>query len=150
MVFNFEFTEECTSTVFLTFKNRASYIQDGRTATLQVLHFIYFFSTVISTEYFKHAAHLLSWRLFTAQHVSGVFPLNIRSSMTAVAASGFTFASWWQPCCVRGRAGRPDNKQKKLLHQVGDLFELNVRLRYQKFNQEIRDITSEFRIHNSN
>ena len=32
---------------------------------------------------------LLSWRLFTAQHVSGVFPHIIRSSMTAVAASGF-------------------------------------------------------------
>jgi hypothetical protein len=28
----------------LTFKNRASYIQDGRTATLQMLHFIYFFN----------------------------------------------------------------------------------------------------------
>jgi len=26
----------------LTFKNRASYIEDGRTATLQMLHFIYF------------------------------------------------------------------------------------------------------------
>jgi hypothetical protein len=36
--------------------NRASYIQDGRTATLQMLHFI-FFSTNISTEYCKHAAH---------------------------------------------------------------------------------------------
>jgi hypothetical protein len=31
---------------------------------------------------------------FTAQHVSGVFPPIIRSSMTAVAASGFTFVSW--------------------------------------------------------
>jgi len=41
----------------LNFRNRASYIQDGRTATLQILHFIYFFSTTISTEYFKHAAH---------------------------------------------------------------------------------------------
>jgi hypothetical protein len=30
---------------------------------------------------------------FTAQHVSGVFPPIIRSSMTAVAASGFTFVS---------------------------------------------------------
>jgi len=28
----------------LTNKNRASYIQDGRTATLQMLHFIYFFN----------------------------------------------------------------------------------------------------------
>jgi hypothetical protein len=27
----------------LTFKNRASYIEDGHTATLQMLHFIYFF-----------------------------------------------------------------------------------------------------------
>jgi hypothetical protein len=41
----------------LTFKNRAFYIQDGRTATLQMLHFIYIFSTNISTKYFKHAAH---------------------------------------------------------------------------------------------
>jgi len=42
----------------LTFKNCASYVQDGRTATLQMLYFIYiFFSTTISTEYFKHAAH---------------------------------------------------------------------------------------------
>jgi len=45
--------------------------------------------------------------LFTAQHVSGIFPPFIGSSMTAVAASGFTFVSWWQSCCVRGRAGRP-------------------------------------------
>jgi hypothetical protein len=37
---------------------------------------------------------LLSCRLFTAQHVSGVFPPIIKSSMTAVAASGFTFVSW--------------------------------------------------------
>ena len=32
---------------------------------------------------------LLSWRLFTAQYVSGVFPPIIKSLMTAVAASGF-------------------------------------------------------------
>jgi hypothetical protein len=37
----------------------------------------------------------------------GVFPPIIRSSMTAVEVSGFTFASWWQSCCVRVRAGRP-------------------------------------------
>jgi hypothetical protein len=43
--------------ITLTFKNRASYIKDGRTATLKMLHFIYLFSTNISTEYFKHAAH---------------------------------------------------------------------------------------------
>jgi hypothetical protein len=44
-------------TLTLTFKNRASYIYDGRTATLQMLHFISSFSTHISTKYFKHAAH---------------------------------------------------------------------------------------------
>jgi hypothetical protein len=41
---------------------------------------------------------LLSWRLFTAQHISGVFTPIIRNSMTAVAASGFTLLSWWQSC----------------------------------------------------
>ena len=41
----------------LTFRNRGSYIQDGRTATHQMLHFIYFFSTNINTQYFKYAAH---------------------------------------------------------------------------------------------
>ena len=45
----------CTAS--LTFKNLGSYIQDKRTVTLQMLHFIYIFSTNISTEYFKHAAH---------------------------------------------------------------------------------------------
>jgi hypothetical protein len=43
--------------ITLTFKNRASYIYDRRTATLQMLHFRYIFSTNISTEYFKRAAH---------------------------------------------------------------------------------------------
>jgi hypothetical protein len=31
-------------TYYLTFKNRASHIEDGRNATLQMLHFIYFFN----------------------------------------------------------------------------------------------------------
>jgi len=30
--------------------------------------------------------------------------------MIAVAASGFTFVSWWQSCRVRGLAGRPDHE----------------------------------------
>jgi hypothetical protein len=45
--------------------------------------------------------------MLTAQHVSGVFSPIIRSSMIAVAAFDFTFVSWWQSCCVRGRAGGP-------------------------------------------
>jgi len=52
---------------------------------------------------------LLSWRLFTAQLVLGVFPPIIRSSMTAVTASAFTFVSWWQSCSVRGWAGPTTN-----------------------------------------
>jgi hypothetical protein len=52
-------------------------------------------------------SRILSWRLFTAQHVSGVVPPIIRSPMTAVAASGFTFVSWWQSYRVCGRAGQP-------------------------------------------
>jgi len=32
--------------VVLTFKNRASYIQDAHTATLQMLHFMYFFQQI--------------------------------------------------------------------------------------------------------
>ena len=50
--------QTCSNThLKLTFKNIGSHIQDGRTATLQMLHFIYIFSTKRSTEYFKHAAH---------------------------------------------------------------------------------------------
>jgi len=41
----------------LTFKNHVSYIEDGRTATLHMLHFMYFFKRNITTDYFKHAAH---------------------------------------------------------------------------------------------
>jgi hypothetical protein len=55
----------------------------------------------------RQFSSLLSWRLFTAQHVSGVLPPIIRSSVTSVAASGFTFVSWWHSCYVRGRADRP-------------------------------------------
>jgi hypothetical protein len=62
----------------------------------------------IITNQMQQFSSLFSWRLFTAQHVLGVLPPIIRSSMIAVAASGFTFISWWQSCCVRGRAGRPD------------------------------------------
>jgi len=60
--------------------------------------------TIQITNLMQQFFSLLSRGLFTAQHVSGVSPPVIRSSMTAVAASGFTFVSWWESCCVRGRA----------------------------------------------
>jgi hypothetical protein len=37
---------------------------------------------------------LLSCRLFTVQHVSGILTPIIRSATTAVAAYGFTFGAW--------------------------------------------------------
>jgi hypothetical protein len=55
------------------------------------------------TNQMQQFSSLLSWRLFTARHFSGIFPPTIRSSMTAVAASGFTSVSWWQSCCVPAR-----------------------------------------------
>ena len=36
----------CMKGFYLTFKNRGSYIQDGRIATLQMLHFIYLFQQI--------------------------------------------------------------------------------------------------------
>jgi hypothetical protein len=44
------------SRALLTFRNHASYIQDGH-ARLPSRCILYIFSTNISTEYFKHAAH---------------------------------------------------------------------------------------------
>jgi len=37
----------------------------------------------------------ITWRLYAAQHVSGILTPTIRSSTTAVAASGFTVGAWW-------------------------------------------------------
>jgi hypothetical protein len=42
----FENLSRAITTVSLTFKNLASYIYDRRTATLQMLHFIYVFQQI--------------------------------------------------------------------------------------------------------
>jgi hypothetical protein len=75
--------------------------------TINFWHRSFTFNSNKSPTWCNSFFSLLFWRLFTAQLISGVFPPIIRSSMTTVAASGFTFVSWWQSCCVRGRAGRP-------------------------------------------
>jgi hypothetical protein len=36
--------------------NLASFIEDGHTATLNILYFYIFFSTITRSEFFKHAA----------------------------------------------------------------------------------------------
>jgi len=43
----------------------------------------------------QRSLQFITCRLFTAQHVSGVLTPIIRSSTTAVAASGFTIRAWW-------------------------------------------------------
>jgi len=47
------------------------------------------------TNQMQRLLQFITWRLFTAEHFSGVLTPIIRSSTTAVAASPFTFGTWW-------------------------------------------------------
>ena len=53
--------------------------------------------TVTTITWLLDRSHVttMTWRLCTAQHVSGVLTPIIMSSTTAVAASGFTVGAWW-------------------------------------------------------
>jgi hypothetical protein len=80
-VFSQKFEETCTYYMlfaFITNANLAITIQINHQPDATIFQFII----------------LLFIYLFIAQHVLGVFPPIIRSSMTAVEVSGFTFASW--------------------------------------------------------
>ena len=46
------------------------------------------------------------------------WPAGPTSQMTAVAASGFTFVSWWQSCCVCGQAGRPHHEHSTTITMI--------------------------------
>jgi hypothetical protein len=64
-----------------------------------------------------------TWRLFTAQHVSGVLTLIIRSSTSTVAASGFPSERGNSSAGVRGRAGyciwwAPDDEREYPLNML--------------------------------
>ena len=50
----------------LTFENRASYIYDGRTATLQMLHFIYIFFQQLQVLSILNMLHTLRFSLQNA------------------------------------------------------------------------------------
>ena len=43
----------------------------------------------------QQSPKFITWRLCTAEHVSGVHTPIIRSSTTVVAASGFIAGAWW-------------------------------------------------------
>jgi len=55
---------------------------------------------------------------FTAHHVSGVPTPIIRSSTTAVAASGLPLERGDSSVVGRGRAGRPDHDQQHCCHHA--------------------------------